>query len=258
MNHGIANAQSASVEFAALTDLGCRRLNNEDSYGCDPVQQLYVVCDGMGGMAAGEVASAMAVRNIFQALLVEAHADPTMPLEERLYNAILEVNGQVWRCAASDQAMQGMGTTLVCACVEGNRVVIANVGDSRAYFARDGNCVQITHDHSLIAEQLRLGIINAEPEEASTLQSIVTRAIGAGDSVEPDLFVAELQAGDTIVLATDGLTRYLTIDEIGAGLRHIRNLDEICTAMIGLAKERGGEDNITCLVLKICDPLAPQ
>jgi serine/threonine protein phosphatase PrpC len=251
MNHGIANAQSASVEFAALTDLGCRRLNNEDNYGCDPVQQLYVVCDGMGGMAAGEVASAMAVQTISQALLVGARADPTIPLEERLYNAILEVNREVWRHASTGQEMQGMGTTLVCACVEGNRVVIANVGDSRAYFARDGNCVQITNDHSLIAEQVRLGIIVAEPEAASALQSIVTRAIGAGDSVEPDLFVAELLAGDAIVLATDGLTRYLTIDEIGAGLRHIRNLDEMCVAMIGLAKERGGEDNITCMVLRV-------
>lgn len=251
MTNGVIDPQNAAIEFAALTDVGCRRSNNEDSYGYDPAQQLYVVCDGMGGMAAGEVASGMAVHNISQAFLAEADADATRPVEDRLYRAILEVNRSVWEKASSHEGMKGMGTTLVCACMDGNRVVIANVGDSRAYFVRGGNCVQVTNDHSLIAEQLRLGMIDAEQAAASSLQSIVTRAIGVGDSVEPDLFVAELQAGDAIVLATDGLTRYVALNEIGACFLHTQNLDEICSIMIGLAKERGGEDNITCLLLRV-------
>lgn len=247
----MANGVALALDFAAGTDLGCQRLNNEDSFGYDLLRRIYVVCDGMGGMAAGEVASAMAVRELVQTFDAASAAGPDVPVEERLSKAIQAANNLVHESAAASDRLLGMGTTLVCACLDENRILIGNVGDSRAYFWRQGKCFQITRDHSLLAEQLSRGLVTPELAATSDLQSVITRAIGVAEVVEPDLFKAEVQEGDVILLASDGLSRYVETDEIGVMLGSGHPLQVVCQGLIGIAKERGGADNITCMVLRV-------
>jgi protein phosphatase len=247
----MSEAAPLLVEFAAGTDLGCVRTSNEDSFGYDLVRQIYVVCDGMGGMAAGEVASSTAVRNLLTSFDELTGASPHMPAESRLRHAIHAANRSVYESAIDSEHLRGMGTTLVCACLDGGRMIIGNVGDSRAYFLRDGQCFQITQDHSVVGEQLRQGLITPQMAEVSEMRSIITRAVGVEKAVEPDLFAAGVQEGDMVLLASDGLTRYVTDEEIGQMLDSGQNGEKICSQFVTLARERGGADNITCLILKI-------
>ncbi len=241
-----------SLAFAAATDTGCKRANNQDSFGYNTDPHLYVVCDGVGGALGGEVASNTAVRNFIESF--DAQSEPTqqpeLPIESRLLYSIEQANRAVRDLSASDPRFSNMGTTLVCACIDGTRAVIGNVGDSRAYLIRDGVCVQITRDHSLIAEQLQNGLLTQETAEKSSLQSVITRAIGMAETVEPDLFAATLQAEDMLLLASDGLTRYLKPAEIAAVASADLELPVICKQFVECAKQRGGADNITCIVLR--------
>lgn len=245
-----------AIDFAAVTDIGCKRTNNEDSFGYDAEQRIFAVCDGMGGNAAGEVASSLAVRS-----LIDSYADCTHspddsgdagfePVENRLMNAIVRVNRAVRDAGSSSSELNGMGTTLVCACFDGNRAIIGNVGDSRAYLVRGGYCMQITRDHSYLAEEIQRGNITPEMAASSDMQSVITRAIGAADYVEPDLFAARLQPGDMVLLATDGLTRYASAEEIASAAATSSELDAVCRSLVEQAKERGGADNITCVLLR--------
>jgi serine/threonine protein phosphatase PrpC len=252
----MSEAAALAIEFAAGTDLGCKRTNNEDSFGYDLVRQIYVVCDGMGGMAAGEVASATAVRKLLKSFDEESEASSETPAETRLRNAIHAANRSVHESAGLSERLRGMGTTLVCACLDGNRIIIGNVGDSRAYFLREGQCFQVTQDHSFVAEQLRDGLITPEMAAASDMQSVITRAVGVADAVEPDLFAAEVQEADMVLLTSDGLTRYVSDEEIGAMLGSGQTTESLCAAFVALARERGGADNITCLILRIIRPPA--
>jgi protein phosphatase len=249
-----------SLAFAAATDIGCRRANNEDSYGYDTAPHLYVVCDGVGGGAAGEVASSTAVRILiesFEAQSLAADGAPQLPIENRLLYSIQEANRMVRETALSNpEQFQNMGTTLVCACLDGARILIGNVGDSRAYLIRDGACLQITQDHSLLDEQIRNGMITPEMAANSSLQSVITRAIGAAETVEPDFFAAELQPEDLLLLATDGLTRYLQPQEIASIATPGMELPAICYNLVELTKQRGGADNITCIVLRATEATA--
>jgi serine/threonine protein phosphatase PrpC len=237
-------------DFAAITDIGCMRSNNEDSYGYDAEQQIYVVCDGMGGTAAGEIASSIAVRALIETFgLSNSDLDGNGPIEDRLMRAILEANRSVRKAGSANPELRSMGTTLVCVCLEGDRVVIGNVGDSRAYLIRNGVCSQVTLDHSLIEEEIRAGNMTPDMATTSNLQSVITRAIGVADTVEPDLFEAKLQPRDMLLLASDGLTRYARAEEIGEMASKGSGLSNICQRLIDLAKQRGGEDNITCVLL---------
>jgi serine/threonine protein phosphatase PrpC len=235
------------VEVAALTDVGCRRTNNEDSFGYDLAAQVFVVCDGMGGMAAGEMASGTAVRELIE-FFVDPAAEPR--IEERLYQAIVQANRQVFALGRQDDQLRGMGTTLVAACLDGTNLIIGNVGDSRAYFLRDGVCAQVTQDHSFVAEQVRSGIMNAEEAGASPLQSLITRAIGQAETVEPDIFTAAVEPGDILLLTSDGLTRYADERAISAIILASESLQQACHALIETAKQQGGVDNITCLLVQ--------
>ncbi|HEY1766934.1 MAG TPA: Stp1/IreP family PP2C-type Ser/Thr phosphatase [Terracidiphilus sp.] len=236
------------IDIVALTDVGCVRTNNEDGFGYDLAARIFVVCDGMGGMAAGEVASATAVKE-----LVEKFSQPDgtrAGTEDRLYRAILHANQQVYQLAQSNEELRGMGTTLVSACIEGRRLLIGNVGDSRAYFLRGGVCAQITHDHSFLAEQVRKGSMNMEEAQASPLQSVITRAIGTAESVEPDIFTGDLEPGDIVLLTSDGLTRYADAKSIAQVVLSCTTLAEACQALIDRAKHQGAADNVTCLLLQ--------
>jgi serine/threonine protein phosphatase PrpC len=149
--------------------------------------------------------------------------------------------------------LHSMGTTLVCACLNENRIVIGNVGDSRAYIVRNGVCTQITLDHSLLDEQVRQGLITPEMAAASNLQSVITRAIGTADVVEPDLFAAELNLDDMFLLTSDGLTRYAQPEDIARMASSDADLTGICRSLIDHAKARGGADNITCMMLRVVE-----
>jgi serine/threonine protein phosphatase PrpC len=243
------------LEVAALTDVGCKRSNNEDSFGFDLSTQIFAVCDGMGGMAGGEIASSAAVTE-----LVRSFNQQTMSAaegEQRLYQAILDANRLVCLLARESDELRGMGTTLVSACVDGRKIVIGNVGDSRAYFLRNGRCAQITYDHSYIAEQVRNGVISADDAGSSPLQSLITRAIGTAESVEPDLFTAAIEPGDIVLLTTDGLTRYADAEAIANLVLATSSLAQACQALIDTAKDQGAVDNVTCLLLRFSDADEP-
>lgn len=243
---------SSNIQVAALSDVGCVRTNNEDNFGYDPVADLYVVCDGMGGMAAGEVASAIAcgtVISVFSAQPVET------PIEVRLALAIRAANDAV--CHSGQLAEhKGMGTTLVCAAVEGSKVLIGNVGDSRCYLFQNGACMQVTIDHSYVNELVRAGTIKIEdiPNlDLDQFASVITRAIGAAHDVEPDFFFIDLHPGDAVLLASDGLTRYVEGSNI-AELVDPSDLEGSCHKLIDKAKAAGGADNITCILLRYVAP----
>jgi protein phosphatase len=239
------------IDVVALTDVGCQRTNNEDGFGYDLAARIFVVCDGMGGMAAGEVASANAVKELVDHFAAGNGDDAGT--EQRLYRAILHANHQVYQLAQTSEDLRGMGTTLVSACIEGRRLLIGNVGDSRAYFMRGGVCAQITHDHSFLAEQVRKGIMNIEEAKASPLQSVITRAIGTAETVEPDIFTGDLEVGDIVLLTSDGLTRYADAKIIAALILSCSNLADACQALIDRAKQQGAVDNVTCLLLQFLD-----
>ncbi len=238
-------------EVVALTDIGCKRTNNEDSFGYDLAAGIFAVCDGMGGMAAGETASSTAVRELIEEFCRQA--ETCAPREECLYQSILHANRQVFALARANEELRGMGTTMVSACVDGRRIIIGNVGDSRAYFLRGGVCAQITNDHSFVAEQVRKGSMNAEEAKASPFQSLITRAIGTAESVEPDIFTGEVEPGDILLLTTDGLTRYADAKAIAGLILTSPSLAGSCKTLIDTAKQYGAVDNVTCLLLQFLD-----
>jgi serine/threonine protein phosphatase PrpC len=236
------------LDVAALSDVGCQRGNNEDSFGYDLAAQLFVVCDGMGGVAAGELASSTAVAELLKYFSQQIASEATA--EERLYSAILYANERVCALASENEELQGMGTTLVAACVDDRRLVIGNVGDSRAYYLRDGGCAQVTLDHSFVAEQVRMGAMNEEQADASPLKSLITRAIGQVDPVEPDIFTAPIEPGDILLLTSDGLTRYANAETIAELILGSPSLEQACQALIDAAKAQGAVDNVTCVLVQ--------
>jgi serine/threonine protein phosphatase PrpC len=238
---------SIRLEVAALSDMGCVRTNNEDSFGYDPARNVYVVCDGMGGMASGEVASQMAVSAF---LGVVAASERSAPIEVTLHQAIIAANDSVFRTGLQP-AHKGMGTTLVAACVEDSKLIIGNVGDSRAYMVQNGQCMQLTVDHSYLNELIRTGAVaveDANTVDLKGMESVITRAIGVNGSIEPDFFAVDLVPGDIVLLASDGLTRYLSPADIAQAVSS-QDLNTSCQRLIAVAKDRGGADNITVLLL---------
>lgn len=242
-------ATGIRLEVSALSDIGCVRPNNEDSFGYIEAQGLYVVCDGMGGMASGEIASASAVGTILETFT--ASASSGVPVSTRLLQAIDAANSAVWQHGQIPEH-KGMGTTVVAAALDGDKLIIGNVGDSRAYIVESGQCMQLTVDHSYVNELIRNGVLtvaNAQHADLNGMQSVITRAVGASAEVQPDFFSVDLHPGTTLLLATDGLTRYLLQDEIALVLIN-SPFQATCSNLIQLAKERGGQDNITCLLLR--------
>ena len=199
--------------------------------------------------ASGEVASASSVATILDAYSASAASE--MPVSTRLLQAIVAANSTVW---ADGQAPEhkGMGTTVVAAALDGRKLVIGNVGDSRAYLIESGRCMQLTVDHSYVNELIRNGTLtleNAHNADLNGMQSVITRAIGAAADVQPDFFAVDLRPGTTLLLTTDGLTRYLLQDEIVMALDS-SPFESACAGLIQIAKQRGGVDNITCLLLR--------
>ncbi len=238
------------VRVAALSDIGCRRANNEDSFGYDEAANLYVVSDGMGGSAAGEVASHLAVQTVLSSFRGMRGEDAASATQDLLYYSVLQANSTVYQRATRDTRCAGMGATLVALCLDGNNGIIANVGDSRAYLLRAGSCTAITQDHSLGAEQVRMGIMPPGGEGDPSF-NIVTRAIGVEAKVHPDLFAAQLIAGDRVLLASDGLMKHLSDAEIANLVNASPTVDIACAVLIDAVKKNGAQDNVTCLLVEM-------
>ncbi len=252
---------------AASSDVGRCRSHNEDSYLVDDALQLYVVADGMGGHACGEVASGMAVdafRDFVdeQSDLVWGFRDASPSVEATavtvlLRDAMRAACSEVFRSSQADPERRGMGTTCTALLVAGERAFVAHVGDSRCYLVRDGNAVQLTRDHSVLNELLRRGQVTpqaaAAPQFAGFRNALV-RAVGVCADVEVDVVDLELLPGDTFVLGSDGLTQYVEEAEIPGVLAG--ELGAATRRFVDLANERGGSDNITVLAVRVPD-LAP-
>lgn len=256
---------------AAITSTGRVRSSNEDSFGYRADYGIYVVCDGMGGAAGGEVASRMVVETILRCMSEdEVEAEAFDQRRERLQGAIAEANRVVLERAEREPGLSGMGTTLVALLLDTpdrdsperdsperdsqdglTRALVAHAGDSRCYRLRGGHLTRITQDHSLVDEQIRLGTMTAEEAERSPLRSVITRAIGTQVSVTEEVQEMHLKAGDLFLLCSDGLTREVTEEEIARILREKHDLPLAAKRLVEQANDNGGRDNITCVLVAI-------
>jgi serine/threonine protein phosphatase PrpC len=239
---------------AAASDRGRKRPSNEDAFGFSVERGLYLVCDGMGGAAAGEIASSLAVDGLLRLLDPPAGeetdaADQAMPLLAQ--EAIAATNEAIYLRSQRNEKLSGMGTTLVGLMVDVGRVWVFNVGDSRCYRLRGSRLEQITLDHSLVEEQVRLGRMTRAEALRSPLRNVITRALGTQNRVTPDLFELEPAPGDLFLLCSDGLTRELTDAQIESRLIREHDLDRGCARLVDAAKKAGGHDNITCILVRV-------
>jgi serine/threonine protein phosphatase PrpC len=248
------------MECGARSDTGRARENNEDCYRLAPETNLFVLSDGMGGLASGEVASRLTVETIV-AHCREAEANPSTAFmgervpgvseaSNRLASAIRLANRAVYQAAQENRAQQGMGATIVAVRFTEERMCLAHVGDSRAYRLRGGELEQLTQDHSFVAEQVRKGMMTESEAGASNLQNVLLRALGVDPEVEVDLDEQLVMEDDTVLLCSDGLTRELSDEQIAAILSEAREAQEAADRLVVLANQSGGRDNTTVIVVR--------
>jgi protein phosphatase len=249
------------VEAYGLSNVGMRRQQNEDSYLINDRLGLFMVADGMGGHQGGEFASKMAVSTVEEIVAKLRGGDPedtqirgvhTREANPGNYlkHAINEAGRRIHQQALFDENLRGMGTTTVAALVEGPAIFIANVGDSRAYLIRNQSIEQITEDHSLVSEQVRAGVLKAEDAKGHKLKNIITRSVGYQEEVDTDVITLEPQEGDRILMCSDGLSNLVADEEI---LKFASQEDAqgACETLVREANRRGGDDNITVLILQV-------
>ena len=232
---------------AAITDRGRKRPSNEDAFGYSVEDGVYVVCDGMGGAAAGEIASSIAVDEVLRLLCAR---DPAGPLPTVAQEAVLVANEAIYSRAQRNPKLAGMGTTLVALLVEESRVWAVNVGDSRCYRLRGDRLEQLTLDHSLVEEQVRIGRMSRAEALRSPMRNVITRALGTQTRVTPDIFQFEAEPGDLFLLCSDGLSRELSDKQIQTHLAGNQPLADRCTRLVEAAKKAGGHDNITAILVQ--------
>ncbi|MGH7839034.1 MAG: PP2C family protein-serine/threonine phosphatase, partial [Candidatus Binataceae bacterium] len=258
------------MEFGARSDMGRVRSNNEDALTLAPELNLFVLCDGMGGYACGEVASRLAVDTI-AAHCGEAASNPSLPLfgpaisgvssaANRLASAVRLANRAIYEASqknstsadgAHNPSSAGrMGSTVVAALFNDECMSLVHVGDSRAYRLRSGAFEPLTEDHSFVAEQVRLGRMTREEAARSTMQSVLLRALGTEPEVDVDADDELLADGDAILLCSDGLTRELSDAQIAAVLEETSDPQQAADRLVGLANEAGGGDNVSVIVLR--------
>jgi protein phosphatase len=232
---------------AAATDRGRKRPSNEDAFGFSVEHGIFVVCDGMGGAAAGEIASSLAVDEVLGRLKSrDAAQEPQVAAEE----AIRTANETIFSRSQRSASLSGMGTTLVGLLAQDRHVWVVNVGDSRCYRLRKQQLEQITLDHSLVEEQVRLGRMTPAEALRSPLRNVITRALGTQCQITPDIFALEADPGDLFLLCTDGLTRELADHQIESFLVADLPLDDLCARLVHAARKAGGHDNITCVLVR--------
>jgi len=258
-----------NIQGWALSDVGRTRNHNEDSYVINNDLRLFAVADGMGGHLGGERASRMAVEiledEVGRALTLGApavkpvlpEASSKSPVALALRKAVAEATRSIWELSQRDPELSGMGTTLTGMILSDTKATIAHVGDSRAYLFRHGKVRQLTDDHSWIAEQVRAGLLSANDALTSRFRNIITRSVGFEQSVSPDIISLAIEAGDCFLLCSDGLSNHVTPDDMSEILSS-RFYAEAPQALIDLANDRGGDDNITAVVAYVGNQQARQ
>jgi PPM family protein phosphatase len=233
------------IRAAAASEVGHRRSGNEDSYLCQ--DRLFAVADGLGGHAGGEVASAITIEALAE---LDGSLDELDKAGERLAQAVWAGNDAVLRRAAEDSALEGMGTTVTAAAVIDGQVVLAHVGDSRAYLLREGRLERLTDDHTPVEEAVRAGQITAEAARTHPYRNMLSRAVGLDEEVDVDVVAPQpLQPGDRLLLCSDGLSGPVDDPQIGAVLARSDDPDEACRELVQAALDGGGPDNITVVVV---------
>ena len=247
------------VKAAGFTHVGRQRQHNEDTYLVKPEAHLYLVADGMGGHAAGEIASRIAAESVFEFITHTAEDDGTWPhaydehyrrSTNRLMAALKIANTKVLDAMRKDSRLRGMGTTVVASLFEDDTISFAHVGDSRAYMVREGKLSRITNDHSWVFEQVQAGMLTEEEAERHPLRNVITRALGGALTVVPDASEIACKKGDVFLLCSDGLTGMVPEDQILQILLKNTDLEEACKSLIDFANERGGYDNVTCVLIR--------
>ena len=245
----------------SATDVGLKRDHNEDAYLCNDALGLYAVADGMGGHLGGERASRMAVdvieKEMAERLAPAAAAANPGAVSVAMREATTEASRAIYEIAQSTPDLSGMGTTLTGLCFHGQSLTLCHVGDSRAYLLRDGRARQLTEDHSWIQEQVRAGLLSPGDAMVSRFRNIITRSVGFEPIVAPDIFTMPVEAGDCFLICSDGLSNYFSVDEIGRILGS-QFYSEAGRALVETANERGGDDNITCVIVYVANSLVAQ
>jgi serine/threonine protein phosphatase PrpC len=244
-----------TLEFFSATDTGRARNNNEDSVAIDETTALLVLADGMGGYNAGEVASGMAtsfVKTELSRWLTEASDSATDSEVRRAMDICVDnANRAIFNAANSNPQYAGMGTTLVVGVFRDSRLLMGHVGDSRAYRLRASRLVQITHDHSLLQEQIDSGLITPEQAAFSANKNLVTRAVGVEDTVLLETHLHDVLPGDTYLLCSDGLSDMLDDESISQLLQANESLSEAANALVDAANDAGGKDNISVILARV-------
>lgn len=237
------------MKAAGISHIGNIRTNNEDAYYLNERHKLIAVADGMGGHKAGEIASSIAIEAV--ASLVSIKAQSAIMPAEVFRRVFSEANQRIWSKAHETEDCKGMGTTLTAVWIVEDLAYVAHVGDSRAYLIHDGKIRQITRDHTLVEELIKNGSIDRESALSHPQKNVLMKAVGADDSVAPDLHEIEVYEGDIFLICSDGLTHYLKEFELGDLLSKDTELEASLNLMTELALERGGADNITAVAIKI-------
>ena len=244
------------ITCAGRTDVGVIRSGNEDNYLMVPDRGIFLVADGMGGHAAGEVASEMAVRFIAKELgSLRGLGDEEVG--ERMRVAIRAANAAIFQRTLTEHDKRGMGTTVTALVLYGSRFLVGQVGDSRAYLYRGGKLAQITKDHSYVQEQVDAGYLTPEQARTHPYSNVITRCVGANADVMPDIYVGAVRRNDLLLLASDGLSGMLEDYELAEILGNAETPQRMVDAMIATANQHGGLDNITAIVVRIDAVEAP-
>jgi len=261
-----AESQRPQLQIASggVTSVGRVRVNNEDCFRIVEPLNLFVLSDGMGGEAHGEIASALAVETIVKHCMAPASSEDKdatlifgdMPMAwsektRRLSNAVHLANKNIHESAQKNPEQRGMGATVTAVWIDDARLSLAHVGDSRAYLLRSGALQQLTNDHSLVAEQVRRGILTPAEAERSEMQSVLLRALGAHPEIEVDAEEHPLFGRDVLLLCSDGLTRMVTEPEIAGSLQAEPDPNKAAERLVHLANDQGGADNITVVVVRV-------
>ena len=247
------------VKAFGLTHVGRQRQHNEDSFRVEDDARLFLVADGMGGHAAGEIASRITVDSICEFVTQTKEDDGTWPhaydeqysrTTNRLMTAVRLANTRVLEAMRKDARLRGMGTTVVACMADDTKMSIAHVGDSRGYLIRDNKITRITNDHSWVFEQVQAGMLTEAEAEKHPLRNVITRALGGALQVNPDASEIEMKRGDVYLLCSDGLTGMVAEDDILRLVAQDESLEAACERLIAAANERGGLDNITAVLVK--------
>lgn len=248
-----------TLQACGFSDIGLVRHNNEDYWAHVLEDNFFVLADGMGGHQAGEIASREAVTQlcvlIKEAGLGQVQTKNSDVLQDLLRAAIQQLNGKIFSLSCQNEKLRGMGTTLCCLLVHDQGIVYAHVGDSRIYRLRQGQLTQLTNDHSLLREMIDSGQLEEHEADGFLYRNILTRAVGTEPFVEPEVHSADVQANDLYLMCSDGLTDLLSREEIEEILIHSHLIQEIAKRLIKMAKQRGGHDNVTVVIIKVQESL---